>query len=76
MPERKERWSTGAISKPRLRPAALQHVPGPPALLAFELVGLRWDMLDLAQGNLHVHRLKNGRPSVHTVRGSELRALR
>jgi hypothetical protein len=28
------------------------------------------------QGHLHVRRLKNGRPSVHTVRGSELRALR
>ena len=41
-----------------------------------ELVGLRWDMLDLAQGHLHVQRLKNGRPSVHTVRGTELRALR
>src|SRR5215213_994938 len=41
-----------------------------------ELVGLRWDMLELAQGHLQVHRLKNGRPSVHTVRGTELRALR
>src|SRR4051812_7061167 len=41
-----------------------------------ELCALRWDMLDLAQGHLHVRRLKNGRPSVHTVRGSELRALR
>ena len=41
-----------------------------------ELVGLRWDMLDLGQGHLHVQRLKNGRPSVHTVRGTELRALR
>ena len=39
-------------------------------------MGLRWDMLDLAQGHLHVQRLKNGRPSVHTVRGTELRALR
>ena len=39
-------------------------------------MGLRWDMLDLAQGRLHVQRLKNGRPSVHTVRGTELHALR
>ena len=45
-------------------------------LRASELVGLRWDMLELAQGHLHVQRLKNGRPSVHTVRGTELRALR
>src|SRR3954462_3224427 len=41
-----------------------------------ELCALRWDMLELAQGHLQVRRLKNGRPSVHTVRGSELRALR
>ena len=45
-------------------------------LRASELVDLCWDMLELAQGHLHVRRLKNGRPSVHTVRGSELRALR
>ena len=45
-------------------------------LRASELASLRWDMLDLAQGHLHVARLKNGRPSVHTVRGTELRALR
>ena len=45
-------------------------------LRASELTSLRWDMLDLPQGRLHVSRLKNGRPSVHTVRGSELRALR
>ena len=41
-----------------------------------ELVGLRWDMLDLDQGLLHVRRLKQGRPSTHILRGSELRALR
>src|SRR3954451_24785369 len=41
-----------------------------------ELCALRWDMLDLAQGHLHVRRLKNGRPSVHTIRGTELRVLR
>jgi hypothetical protein len=27
-------------------------------------------------GTLHVNRLKNGRPSVHPIRGPELRALR
>src|SRR3954454_159255 len=33
-------------------------------------------MIDYHQGYLHVRRLKKGRPSVHTLRGSELRALR
>jgi type 1 fimbriae regulatory protein FimB/type 1 fimbriae regulatory protein FimE len=39
-----------------------------------ELVGLRWDMVDLTQGQLHVRRLKQGRPSTHILRGSEIRA--
>ena len=45
-------------------------------LRAGELVSLRWDQLDFTQGLFHVRRLKNGRPSVHILRGSELRALR
>jgi integrase len=45
-------------------------------LRAGELCAVRWDQLDFAQGLFHVRRLKNGRPSVHILRGSELRALR
>jgi type 1 fimbriae regulatory protein FimB/type 1 fimbriae regulatory protein FimE len=41
-----------------------------------ELVGLRWDAVDLKGGLLHVSRKKNGVPSVHPLRGVELRALR
>jgi len=41
-----------------------------------ELVALRKDQVDLKQGLLHVSRLKNGTPSVHPLRGPELRALR
>ena len=41
-----------------------------------ELTALRWDMIDLKQGLLHVTRLKNGIASVHPLRGPELRALR
>jgi integrase len=43
---------------------------------ASELVALRWDMVDLQQGLVHVRRLKSGRPSTHILRGSELRSLR
>ena len=73
----------------RLRKAAVDrlgrhpHRDGTMILVAYrhglrvsELVGLRWDMLDLNQGLLHVRRLKQGRPSTHILRGSELRALR
>jgi len=41
-----------------------------------ELVAIRWDMVDLKQGLLHVSRLKNGVTSTHPLRGPELRALR
>ena len=41
-----------------------------------ELVSLRWDQVDLAQGLLHVNRLKNGNASNHPIRGTEIRALR
>jgi type 1 fimbriae regulatory protein FimB/type 1 fimbriae regulatory protein FimE len=41
-----------------------------------EAVSLRWDAVHLQTGLLHVHRIKNGEPSVHPLRGPELRALR
>ena len=41
-----------------------------------ELVSLRWEQADLAEGLLHVRRAKNGTPSTHPLRGPELRALR
>src|ERR1700745_1638254 len=45
-------------------------------LRASELCSLRWEQVDLVHGRLHVHRLKNGMPSVHPLTGIELRALR
>ena len=39
-------------------------------LRASEVCDLQW------QGRLHVHRVKNGIPSVHPIRGDEMRALR
>lgn len=41
-----------------------------------ELVSLRWEQVDLKQGLMHVNRLKHGNPSVHPIRGPEIRALR
>jgi type 1 fimbriae regulatory protein FimB/type 1 fimbriae regulatory protein FimE len=46
------------------------------ALRVSELVSLRWDQLDLAQGLLHVRRVKNGNPSTHPLQGPQIRALR
>lgn len=41
-----------------------------------ELVNLRWEMIDLQIGLIHISRLKNGVPSIHPIRGTEIRALR
>jgi type 1 fimbriae regulatory protein FimB/type 1 fimbriae regulatory protein FimE len=45
-------------------------------LRASELVGLEWHQIELDGGRLHVRRAKNGTPSVHPIRGDEIRALR
>src|SRR5262245_25249062 len=43
---------------------------------AAELCDLEWHQVKLDAGRLHVRRLKNGTPSVHPLRGDEVRALR
>jgi integrase len=45
-------------------------------LRATELVTLEWSQIDFEAGNVHVRRVKKGTPSVHPIRGDELRALR
>jgi type 1 fimbriae regulatory protein FimE len=41
-----------------------------------EAIALRWNQVDLKEGQLHVRRLKNGKPSVQRWAGTELRSLR
>ena len=41
-----------------------------------ELIALRWDQVELDCGRMHVSRVKKGTPSVHPIRGPEIRALR
>src|SRR5262245_8532768 len=45
-------------------------------LRASEVCDLQWQQIELSEGRLHVHRAKNGIPSVHPIRGDEMRALR
>jgi integrase len=45
-------------------------------LRAAELIDLRWSQVDLDNARLHIRRVKNGVPSVHPLKGDELRALR
>jgi type 1 fimbriae regulatory protein FimB/type 1 fimbriae regulatory protein FimE len=50
--------------------AAIGHLP------VSEPLAITLYQIDLAQGLVHVARLKNGMASVHQLRGPELRALR
>jgi type 1 fimbriae regulatory protein FimB/type 1 fimbriae regulatory protein FimE len=68
--------AAAAQGRHRLRDSALILIAYRHGLRVSELVSLRWDQIDLAQGLMHVARLKNGMPSVHPLRGPELRALR
>jgi type 1 fimbriae regulatory protein FimE len=46
------------------------------ALRVSELVGLRWEQIDLDAATVHIHRAKNGTPGIHGLQGDELRRLR
>ena len=45
------------------------------ALRVGEAVDLRWEQVDLKRAELHVTRLKNGRPSTHPLDSITMRAL-
>jgi integrase len=46
-------------------------------LRAIELCDLEWSQVEFSRSaSLHVRRAKNGKPSVHPLRGDEIRALR
>ena len=77
-PDEVERLITAAksVGRHRRRDATLILLAYRHGLRVSELVALRWDMVDLQQGLLHVSRLKNGVTSTHPIRGPELRALR
>ena len=45
-------------------------------LRASEVCDLQWHQIELSEGRMHVRRVKNGTPSVHPIRGDEMRALR
>lgn len=65
-----------SVGRHRHRDASLVLITYRHGLRVSELVSLRWGQVDLKQGKLHVNRLKNGSPSVHPLRGPEIRALR
>jgi len=73
-----ERLMTAARKRSRYghRDASMILVAYRHGLRACELCDLEWSQVELTAGRLHVRRAKNGTPSVHPIRGDELRALR
>jgi integrase len=88
VPQRRSRWYLTEKEIERLMDYARKHgryghrdatmilVAYRHGLRAAEVCDLQWHQVELAEGRLHVHRLKNGTPSVHPIRGDEMRALR
>ena len=68
--------AAGKVGRHGHRDATLIMLSFRHGLRVTELVSLRWEQIDLRQGLMHVNRLKQGNPSVHPLRGPELRALR
>ena len=68
--------SAGRVGRHPHRDKTLILIAYRHALRVSELVSLRWDQMDLKQGQLHVVRLKGGIDSTHPLRGPELRALK
>lgn len=68
--------AAGRVGRHGHRDATLIMLSFRHGLRVTELVSLRWEQFDLKQGLMHVNRLKQGNPSVHPLRGPELRALR
>src|ERR1700687_4170158 len=55
--------SAGKLGRHGQRDAALLALAYRHGLRVSELIAVRWDMVDLKQGLLHVNRMKNGIPS-------------
>jgi integrase len=64
------------VGRHAVRNTALMLLMYRHGLRVTEAVLLRWKVVDMQEGSLYVHRLKQGRPSVHPLRAPELRALR
>ena len=64
------------VSRHRHRDSTLILVTYRHGFRVSELTALRWDQVELDSGSLHVSRVKKGTPSVHPIRGPEIRALR
>ena len=64
------------VGRHRHRDATLILVAYRHGFRVSELVALRWDVIEFDNGRMQVNRAKDRLPSVHSIRGPELRAFR
>ena len=64
------------VSRHAHRDATMILVAYRHGLRSSEACDLQWQQIELDAGRLHVRRAKKGTPSVHPIRGDEMRALR
>ena len=63
------------VGRHRTRDSAMILIMYRHGLRVGEVIDLRWEQIDFKQGLFHVRRLKQGNPSIHPLRGVELRVL-
>ena len=68
--------AAGAMGRHQHRDRTLILIMFRHGLRVSEAIDLRWDQVDFKSGQIHVNRLKNGKPATHYLEGDELRALR
>ena len=68
--------AAGQVGRHRLRDRVLILVAYRHGLRVSELVGIKWDQIDLKRAQMHVNRLKSGSAATHPIEGDELRLLR
>ncbi len=76
-PDEVERLIVAArASSAPLRNQALVLISYRHALRVGEAVRLRWSQVDFKRAQLHINRLKNGKPGLHPMEAEEIRLLR
>jgi type 1 fimbriae regulatory protein FimE len=68
--------AAGEVGRHRMRDRVLILTAYRHGLRVSEVVGLKWDQIDLKRAQMHVNRMKNGSPATHPIEGDELRLLR
>ena len=68
--------AAGSLGRHRHRDRTLILMMFRHGLRVSEATDMRWDQVNFKSGQIHINRLKNGKPATHYLEGDEMRALR